>query len=63
MGSEFPLDVLPASVGTIVADRFGAEIRREAPLEPMATGLRRRQAIRFGRIAANRLRFFHEELG
>ena len=29
----------------------------------MATGLRRRQAIRFGRIAANRLRFFHEELG
>ena len=63
VGSEFPLDVLPASVGTIVADRFGAEIRREAPLEPMATGLRRRQAIRFGRIAANRLRFFHEELG
>ena len=62
VGSEFPLDVLPASVGVIVADRFGAEIRREAPLEPMATGLRRRQAIRFGRIAANRLRFFHEEL-
>ena len=63
VGSVFPLDVLPQTVGVIVADRFGAEIRREAPLEPMAQGLRRRQAIRFGRIAANRLRFFHEEPG
>ena len=63
VGSEFPLNELPPSVGVIVADRFGAEIRREAPLEPMATGLRRRQAIRFGRIAANRLRFFHEAPG
>ena len=63
VGSAFPLDVLPANAGVIVADRFGAEIRREAPLEPMAAGLRRRQAIRFGRIAANRLRFFHEEPG
>ena len=63
VGADFPQDVLPASAGLIVADRFGAEIRREAPLQPMAAGLRRRQAIRFGRIAANRLRFFHEELG
>ena len=63
VGNDFPLDVLPACAGVIVADRFGAEIRREAPLEPMAAGLRRRQAIRFGRIAANRLRFFHEEPG
>lgn len=63
VGSEFPQDVLPASVGVIVADRFGAEIRRDAPLQPMAAGLRRRQAIRFGRIAANRLRFYHEEAG
>ena len=61
VGNEFPLDVLPADVGIIVADRFGAEIRREAPLQPMAQGLRHKQAIRFGRIAAHRLRFFHEE--
>ena len=53
--------MLPADVGVIVADRFGAEIRREAPLRPMAQGLRRKQAIRFGRVAAHRLRFFHEE--
>ena len=63
VGSDFPLDVLPGSAGAIVADRFGAEIRREAPLRPMAQGLRRRQAIRFGRIAAHRLRFFHDEVG
>ena len=63
VGNEFPLDALPAHVGVIVADRFGAEIKREAPVQPMPQGLRRRQAIRFGRIAANRLRFFHEELG
>ena len=61
VGNDFPLDVLPADVGIIVADRFGAEIRREAPLQPMAQGLRRKQAIRFGRVAAHRLRFFHEE--
>ena len=61
VGNDFPLDVLPADVGIIVADRFGAEIRREAPLQPMAQGLRRKQAIRFGRVAARRLRFFHEE--
>ena len=63
VGSDFPLDVLPGSAGAIVADRFGAEIRRQAPLRPMAQGLRRRQAIRFGRIAAHRLRFFHDEVG
>ena len=63
VGSDFPQDVLPASTGVIVADRFGAEIRREAPLQAMAQGLRRRQAIRFGRIAAHRLRFFHGEPG
>ena len=38
VGNDFPLDVLPDCVGAIVADRFGAEIRREAPLQPMAQG-------------------------
>ena len=55
--------MLPNDVGIIVADRFGAEIRREAPLQPMTQGLRRKLAIRFGRVAAHRLRFFHEEPG
>ena len=30
VGNDFPLDVLPADVGIIVADRFGAEIRRRS---------------------------------
>ena len=63
VSDDFPLDALPQTVGVIVADRFGAEIRREAPVQPMAQGLRRRLAIRFGRVAANRLRFFHEAPG
>ncbi len=63
VGRDFPLDVLPEDVGVIIADRFGAEPLREAPSRTMAAGIRRKQAIRFGRIAANRLRFFHEELG
>ena len=63
VGSEFPLEALPEDVGIVVADRFGAEIRRKAPLQPMAAGMRRKQAVRFGRVAAHRLRFFHEEPG
>lgn len=63
VASSFPLDVLPVETGLIVADRFGAELMREAPLVPMSASLRRRQAVRFGRIAANRLRFLYGEPG
>lgn len=62
VASSFPLEVLPAETGLIIADRFGADLLREAPLAPMSAGLRRRQAVRFGRIAANRLRFLYGEL-
>ena len=63
VGVGFPRAVLPEETGLLIADRFGAELVREAPLQPMAAGLRRRQAVRFGRIAANRLRFLHAETG
>jgi len=59
----FPCEVLPADTGLIVADRFSAALVREAPLAAMSASLRRRQAVRFGRIAANRLRFLFAELG
>lgn len=59
----FPREVLPEDTGLIIADRFAAELVREAPLSAMNNGLRRRQAIRFGRIAASRLRFLHAEMG
>jgi hypothetical protein len=60
---DFPREALPEEVGLIIADRFGAALVREARLVPMGAGLRRRQAIRFGRIAANRLRFLYAEPG
>ena len=63
VGRDFPPDVLPRDAGVIIADRFGAEPLRKTPVRAMAAGARRRQAIRFGRIAANRLRFFHDEPG
>lgn len=59
----FPCDVLPDDTGLIIADRYGAALVREAPLAAMSTSLRRRQAVRFGRIAANRLRFLFAEPG
>jgi hypothetical protein len=61
VGSGFPLEVLPRDTGLIIADRFSAELIREAPLNEMSTSVRRRQAVRFGRVAANRLRFLFAE--
>lgn len=61
VGGDFPRDILPEGVGVIVADRFGAECVRPAPKDPMAAGLRRKQSVRFARIAASRLRFLYQE--
>ncbi len=33
---DFPLELLPESEGLILADRFGGEIVREAPLRPLS---------------------------
>jgi len=63
VGVDFPLDTLPEDVGVILADRFGAERIREAPHSPMTSGYRRKQAVRFGRIAASRLRHLYEAEG
>jgi len=63
VSGEFPHQILPDTAGVIIADRFGADILREAPSVAMNGGVRRRQAIRFGRIAASRLRFIHNEVG
>jgi hypothetical protein len=53
--ADFPVDVLPPEHGVIIADGYGAEIVREAPLAPMAERMRRRQWLRFARFAASRL--------
>ena len=55
VGRDFPLDLLPSDEGLILADRFGAEIVREARLRALGAARRKAMLIRFGRIAATRL--------
>ena len=56
VGRDFPLDLLPPEEGLILADRFGAEIVREAHLRALSPARRKAMLIRFGRAAAGRLR-------
>jgi hypothetical protein len=52
---DFPRDLLPPGEGLIVADRFGGEIVREAPIRALGPTRRKAMLIRFGRAAASRL--------
>jgi hypothetical protein len=56
VGRDFPLALLPPDEGLMVADRFGAEIVREARLRALSAARRKAMLIRFGRAAAGRLR-------
>ena len=55
VGNDFPRDLLPPGEGLIVADRFGGEIVREAPIRALGPARRKAMLIRFGRAAASRL--------
>lgn len=55
VSAEMPVDVLPQDAGLIVADAFGAEIVREAPVHRMAGATRRAMLLRFAVAAADRL--------
>ncbi len=48
----FPVDVLPADTGLILADRFGGEIVRPAPETRLAAARRKAMTLRFARTAA-----------
>ena len=50
-----PAALVPADAGLIVADAFGAEIVREAPVHRLAGATRRALLIRFAQAAADRL--------
>ncbi|MBV9395740.1 MAG: MmcB family DNA repair protein [Methylobacteriaceae bacterium] len=52
---DMPLDVLPEDAGLIIADAFGAEIVRDAPVHRMAAATRRAMLLRFAMAAADRL--------
>ncbi len=48
----FPLEVLPADTGLILADRYGAEIVRQAHETRLAAARRKAMTLRFARAAA-----------
>jgi hypothetical protein len=52
---DFPRDVLPAETGLWLADDFGAEALRDAPLTPLAPARRRALTLRMAMVAAQRL--------
>jgi hypothetical protein len=49
---DFPVDILPADTGLILADRYGGEIVRPAPELRLAPARRRAMTLRFARAAA-----------
>jgi hypothetical protein len=52
---DFPLELLPADCGLILADRYGAAILREGPRYALAPARRKAAVMRFARHAAERL--------
>ena len=53
---DFPVDRLPAACGLILADSYGAEIIRPAPVSKLAAARRTVITRRVARVGANRLR-------
>lgn len=52
---EVPPDLFPETTGLIIADAFGAETMREAPLRPLAAGTRKEVLIRLALAGAGRM--------
>jgi hypothetical protein len=55
VGADFPQAMIPADVGLIAADRYGAAVIREGPPHPLAGARRKAVSLRFARLAALRL--------
>lgn len=53
--SNVPMDIFPEDAGFVLADDYGAEIIRDAPIEKMAAARRKAVTIRFAQAAAHRL--------
>jgi hypothetical protein len=52
---DFPRELIPDDVGLIVADGFGGEILRTAPMHALAGARRKAMLLAFARLAAARL--------
>jgi hypothetical protein len=55
VANDFPLEVLPDDTGLILADRYSAEVLRDAPEHKLPGGRRKAVTLRFARAAALRL--------
>ncbi len=61
--TSFPIDILPAETGLIIADGFDATIERAAPdvpSSPLHPSRRKALTLKFARTAAQRLRVIHD---
>lgn len=52
--ADFPSDLLPDTTGLLIADGYGAEMIREAPLNKLPPARRKAMTLTFARCAANR---------
>jgi len=52
---DFPDELVPASTGLIVADRFGGAIVRPSPVASIHASRRKAVMLRFAKVAADRL--------
>ncbi len=55
VAADFPQELIPAECGLIVADAFGAEILREAPLVKLAPARRKALTLRVALMGMQRL--------
>jgi hypothetical protein len=55
-----PQDVFPNDAGFILADGYGADIIREAPMHVLAGARRKEILIRVARMASNRLQYIND---
>ena len=53
--SEFPVEVLPAETGLIIADGYDAEVIRMGPESKLASARRKKMTLKFAVHAARRL--------
>ena len=60
VGGDFPVDLLPAESGVMLADAYDAEIIRMSPDTPLAAARRKVMVQKFARHAASRLQAFRD---
>ncbi|MDE2361637.1 MAG: MmcB family DNA repair protein [Hyphomicrobiales bacterium] len=53
--AQTPMGLIPADVGLILADDFGAQLVRPAPEARLAAARRKSMLLRFARLSADRL--------